>query len=159
MRWFLVFTLIFHLHGHAISPELPKIAGDRIALIFGNSQYQRGSLLNPSNDARVMAELFRQKGFEVQMKLDATADSMREMTQGFKRRLADDAVAMGIFYYAGHGMQMDWRNFLLGVDAKISKIEVVSKFSLELNDVVKQGSEDTGIKGMPVLLIVDACRD
>jgi len=151
---------LFHFHSLANAPLAPQPKGDKVALVIGNAQYKSSPLVNPPNDARVMADVLRQSGVEVYLMLDADANRMRNGVAELHRRANSQEVNTTFFYYAGHGMQLDWRNFLIGIDAKITKPEDVPKFSIDLTDVV---SLDRAIKATDsdhqLIVILDACRD
>jgi uncharacterized caspase-like protein len=92
----------------------------RVALVVGNGAYQHADPLpNPPNDARAMAELLRRLGFEVVEGADLDRAGMEKAQVSFadKAEAADVALA----FYAGHGVQVDGRNYLLPVDAQLEK--------------------------------------
>ncbi|MGD2131520.1 MAG: SUMF1/EgtB/PvdO family nonheme iron enzyme [Maricaulaceae bacterium] len=95
-------------------------AEDRIALVIGNADYERTgwSLANPVNDAQLIAAALEDVGFDVDLVIDADEDEMEDSFSRLGARLAaagDDAV--GLFYYAGHGVQSQRYNYLVPVDA------------------------------------------
>ncbi len=88
-----------------------------MALVLGNSKYQAVPVLdNPSNDAADLAQALRGVGFEVIEQRDATREAMAKAVRDFSERLRGADVAL--FFYAGHGLQMNGENYLLPVDAK-----------------------------------------
>lgn len=110
--------------------------GEKYALIIGNANYIQRPLVNPTNDARVIGHLLRQAGFEVHLLLDARTTQMRDAVAQFQKRTSSSDIAKTVlFYYAGHGMQLQWRNFLIGVDAKISRPEDVPVHSLDVAEI------------------------
>lgn len=164
IRCFLQFVLlvgmVFQFQSHANAPAIPAIKGDKIALVIGNAEYQQNPLVNPTNDARAMADLLRLSGFEVNLLLNAKAGGMRDAVSGLHSKSKSESVNTTLFYYAGHGMQLDWRNFLLGVDAKVSKPKDVQDFSLDLTDVVSlDRGRKAGDTAHHLVVILDACRD
>ena len=93
------------------------VASKKLALVIGNSQYEHSApLRNPRNDARAMASTLRDLDFEVISVADVTKAEMENALKKFSARLKDMEVAL--FYYAGHGMQMKGKNYLIPVDAK-----------------------------------------
>src|SRR5262245_52159087 len=93
-------------------------AEPRIALVIGNSAYAEGPLDNPVNDAQDMAATLRQLGFEVMSGEDRNHRQMEDMIREFGRRIRKGGV--GMFYYAGHGVQVSSANYLIPIDAKIN---------------------------------------
>ena len=126
-----------------------------MALLIGNGKYHLGPLANPANDARAIAESLLGMKFNVKVLLDAT---LREMTDGIKGYI--DRVsrenAIGLFYYAGHGAQLAWRNFLIPVDATIGHLEDIPQQAYELNLLL--GGLAKAVNPMNII-ILDACRD
>ena len=113
----------------ALPPE------QRIALVIGNAKYQVApQLANPSNDARSVAQLLNNAGFEVTTATDLTRSDMVKVVEDFTSKIADrgpNAVAM--IYYAGHGVQLEGENYLLPVDARISKLADLDGNSYRFN--------------------------
>ena len=130
----------------------------RVALVIGNANYQTApSLANPSNDARSVAKLLNTAGFEVTAATDLTRSDMVKAVDDFISRVADrgpNAVAM--IYYAGHGVQLEGENYLLPVDAKISKLSDLDGNSLRLVDLM--GTLET-ISSRLRIVVLDACRN
>jgi uncharacterized caspase-like protein len=131
------------------------LALPRQALIIGNSSYQDAPLRNPANDARAIAEQLKVIGFEVAVHLDAGREAMLKAIEGYGNRLAQRA-AVGLFYFAGHGTQLAWRNYLIPVDAVIDSLEDVRARAVELNTLL-QGL--TRARNPMNVVILDACRD
>ena len=127
----------------------------RHALVIGNSKYQETPLRNPANDARVLGEELKRAGFEVAQHLDATREQMLQAIEAHAAYLAKRN-AIGLFYFAGHGAQLAWRNYLIPVDAVIEKLEDVQARAVELNTLL-QGL--TRAKNPMNVIILDACRD
>lgn len=89
----------------------------RLALLIGNSAYRESLLRNPLNDVRAMAQRLKALGFTVLVHENATKRAMEAAIIEFGRRLAEGGA--GAFYYAGHGLQVRGRNYLVPVDAEI----------------------------------------
>ena len=129
-------------------------AGGRLALVLGNSKYRSVPVLdNPSNDAADLANALRSIGFEVVERRDATRDAMAAAVRDFSERLRGADIAL--FFYAGHGIQMNGENYLLPVDAKIESQADVRFNTINLTDI-RQEMEGAG-RGS--IIILDACRD
>jgi uncharacterized caspase-like protein len=107
-------------------------AETRIALVIGNSSYASGPLPNPANDAQMMADTLNTLGFEVIARRNADQNTMKRAIQEFGSRLEKGGPsAVGLFYYAGHGVQLNGRNYLIPTTAQIDRegdveIEAVS---------------------------------
>ena len=88
--------------------RLPKLA-----LVIGNSNYKSAPQLgNPGNDAKAIGDVLRQSGFEVTVRLDAAREDMAAAIRAHVQTLAARK-AVGLFYFAGHGLQLAWRNYLV----------------------------------------------
>ena len=134
--------------------QTEAVAGVRLALVLGNSKYQAVPTLdNPSNDAADLAQALRGIGFEVIEERDATREGMAKAVRDFSERLRSADVA--VFFYAGHGMQMNGENYLLPVDAKIETPADVRFNTINLTDI-QQEMEGTGRAN---IIILDACRN
>jgi len=131
------------------------IAEKRLALVFGNSDYVNGtSLKNPKNDANLMEATLKDLGFTVIKQLNCRKDSMINAIKDFSRKLNEYNVAL--FYYAGHGVQVDNVNYLVPVDAKLDHKEDVAFDAIPvtmITDQLKRNSANTNI------VILDACRN
>jgi hypothetical protein len=128
----------------------------RTALVVGNDRYLHNPLSNAGNDARAMAELLGQAGFAVDLKLNATRLQMIQAIEAFGKAMVDPAVGTGLFYYAGHAAQLDWRNFLLPVDGNVEVAGDVSKQCVDLASVIDRLRRTQGKTSM---IFLDACRD
>ena len=132
----------------------PAEAGARLALVLGNGKYQNvPELGNPANDAEDLARALRGVGFDVIEQRDATRDAMAKAVHDFSDRLAGADVAL--FFYAGHGLQMNGENYLLPVDAKIQNVADVHFNTINLTDI--QQEMESG--GRTNIIILDACRN
>ncbi len=97
------------------------LAESRIALVIGNGAYTNApALLNPPNDARLMSAVLRKLGFEVVEKINSDQKAMKRAIVRFGRRLTElGDQAVGLFYYAGHGVQVQGRNYMIPIGAQI----------------------------------------
>ncbi|MEJ8823238.1 caspase family protein [Variovorax humicola] len=133
-----------------------RSADRRIALVIGNSEYSRARLGNPENDARLMAGNLRKLGFEVNEQLNIGVLQFRRVLREFARQVQkDDATA--VLYYAGHGMQIDGRNYLLPVDINLRDQEEVKDESVDIDELFLSRIDKVG--SHPRIVILDACRD
>lgn len=138
--------------------QLPEPEHRQMALVIGNSAY-RGTfyLRNPKNDATDIAEKLKALGFSVVLGSDLSTTELSKTTSDFAARLTQQA-AVGLFYYAGHAVQIGGANYLVGVDiptAEVSK-EAFKNFVAPF-DLVISGMESSGTKVN--IAILDACRD
>lgn len=128
----------------------------RVALVIGNSTYvETGSLANPRNDAELMARTLESVGFEVTKLIDADQTAMKRAMLDFGRKLRDGAEA-SLFYYAGHGVQVNGENYLIPVDAAIRDEGEVDLQSINVNDFL--GVMENAPSKINIV-ILDACRN
>lgn len=129
--------------------------GNRVALVIGNSDYASAPLLNPGNDARAMARALRNTGFEVMEHIDMENKAdMKRVIREFGKKLQNGEV--GLFYYAGHGIQVDGKNYLIPTKAEIYAEEEVEYESVDVGFVLSQ-MEIANIRMN--IIILDACRN
>lgn len=126
----------------------------RIALVIGNGAYTGASkLTNPANDAASIAKALRGIGFEVSEGLDLDATKMKDTINGFLR--AASTASMAVMFYAGHGMQIDGKNYLVPIDARLDSGEAMIA-SVSDVDTILSGLDD---QLRTNIVILDACRD
>lgn len=134
-------------------------AEPRVALIIGNSNYggDLGRLPNPANDARLMAKTLKDIGFTVIEAEDAGQKQMKRAIQDFSAALATaGAGATGLFFYAGHGLQVGGTNYLIPVDASIAREGDVDLEAVSVDLIMKQMAfAEAGVN----IVILDACRN
>jgi len=127
----------------------------RVALVIGNGAYQNAEpLRNPVNDARAMARALRDAGFEVIAHENLTRRGFVEALHEFSGKVPPGGV--GLFYYAGHGIQVRGLNHLVPVDAALTTERDVKYETIDLNDVLGGLNE---ARARLSLVILDACRD
>jgi hypothetical protein len=130
----------------------PTSGEKRVALVIGNSTYKNAPLKNPVNDARDMAAALRKLGFEVIEKTNVAQKEMNRAIVQFGEKLRADTVAL--FFYAGHGMQVKGKNYLIPVDA-----EIQSEASVRVETVDVDGVLDQLTVSSLNIVILDACRN
>ena len=130
------------------------LVAKRRALVMGNGQYGFSPLKNPDNDARAIAAVLRGIGFQVTLALDSTRAQMLDAIGAYSRALAADK-AVGIFYFAGHGVQLAWRNYLLPVDARVHRMDEIQSSCVDLNSLIEGIAEARNAMNV---IILDACR-
>ena len=127
----------------------------RVALVIGNGAYRHAPVLtNPVNDANGMAEPLRGLVFTVISAVNADRNEMVRAIGEFRRTMR--AGGVGLFYYAGHGIQVAGKNYLLPVDAQILEENDAAFLAIDL-DAVARELESAGVQLS--LYILDACRD
>src|SRR3954468_6177747 len=94
-----------------VAAGVPLLIAPRHALVIGNSSYGFGPLKNPANDAKSLGEELKRTGFEVTIGLDLSRQQMLEAIRAYGESL-NKSKAIGVFYFAGHGLQLAWRNYL-----------------------------------------------
>lgn len=127
----------------------------RVALVIGNSEYESQEvpkLANPTNDARAMADALHKLGFDVIEVINANQKEMNKAITMFGDSLEPTTVAL--FYYAGHGLQVNGKNYLVPVDADISGAASVSAETVDMNTVL-----DQLLSSKLSIVILDACRN
>ncbi len=124
------------------------------ALIVGNDSYQRSPLVNAVNDARGMDRTLSDLGFSVETVIDADYPTFDRAVDIFADRLSPGDVAL--FYYAGHGVQIDGENYLIPVDLERANAAKVKYRALPA-DLIRERMEHSGAR--LAILILDACRD
>ncbi|CAN2534894.1 hypothetical+protein [Methylocapsa aurea] len=139
----------------AVAVASPACAERRVALVLGNAEYDHiAKLKNPVNDARDVAEtLQKDLGFEVIALVNARKDQLDGALADFSRKAAGADVAL--FYYAGHGVQNEGKNYLLPTDIAVKDVADVEFKALDMDRVRLALSKSAGVN----ILILDACRN
>lgn len=134
--------------------ENPRDSRKRVALVIGNSGYAAAPLKNPVNDARAMAATLRRLGFEVEEHSNLGYMAFNDAVEIFGNKLK--AGGIGLFYYAGHGMQVQGANYLIPIDARIRTENEVRYKAIDAGLVLaKMESAKSDVN----IVILDACRD
>ena len=138
----------------------PGWASSRVALVVGNGAYTAGNisaLANPVNDAKLMADALETSGFEVQLVTDADQAAMRASIEAFGERLEQaGGESVGLFYYAGHGVEVKGHNYLIPIGAEIER-EVEFMTDAVPADWVMSWMGEVGNRLN--IVILDACRN
>lgn len=126
----------------------------RVALVIGNGDYVHAPPLpNPPNDARDVSARLRDLGFEVIEGLDLDRAAMEQLLRQFASRLEEGGV--GLFFYAGHGLQVFGRNYLVPIDAQLDQVQDLYFEAIDLNLVLGLLEQESRTS----LIFLDACRD
>jgi Caspase domain len=129
-------------------------SAQRVALVIGNASYKEAPLLNPVNDARAIAKALQESGFTVILRENADQRTMAGALREFGDKLR--AGGTGLFYYAGHGMQIKGRNFLIPVGANVDREDEVAYSAVDAQAVLdKMEAAGNGAN----IMILDACRN
>jgi hypothetical protein len=145
-------VLVFLVLCLGLNPALAK----RVALVVGNSNYQNTTVLaNPTNDAKLMEKALREAGFEVTLVLDADQPKLKRAMLEFGRKLRK-GVDASLFYYAGHGVQVNGENYLVPVDASLDNEDEVNLQTIPVNAFL-QTMESA--KSPVNIVVLDACRN
>ena len=132
-----------------------RFAGEhRVALVIGNGRYAASPLINPVNDARAMGQTLRALGFHVSLLEDATMKQMTDAARAFGDTLQRGGV--GLFFYAGHGMQIKGRNYLIPIGADIQREDEVSFNAFDAALLLEKME---AAKSRVNIVILDACRN
>ncbi|HNJ39791.1 MAG TPA: SUMF1/EgtB/PvdO family nonheme iron enzyme [Acidobacteriota bacterium] len=136
--------------GQQVRPKMVP----RLALVIGNGAYPSASLKNPINDADDMAQTLEKLGFEVLKGTNLPQREFLRLIATFGARLRGGGV--GLFYFAGHGIQVGGENYMLPVDAQLETEADVDTYGINVNKVLKQiGSAGNQMN----IVILDACRN
>ncbi|MFM9942755.1 MAG: caspase family protein [Hyphomicrobiaceae bacterium] len=145
--------------GRPFDDDPVPLRSERIALVIGNKNYRVGALRNPGNDALRVAALLKRLGFEVDCRFDLTLEQMTSALKRFTRQCRHHDTAL--FYYAGHGMQVETVNLLVPVDFDLPEKDTTGgvnsaaiKSTINLAEILEatQGALRT-------LIFLDACRE
>lgn len=151
-----LFSLFLLLDGSRVSAQVAASHGtlDGVALVIGNSAYRSASrLANPANDATAMAEKLGGLGFRLHTAIDQPKDALQETIRRFTRDLASADVIF--VFYAGHGLQLDGRNFIVPVDL----VRNGGQDGLIAVDTILSAIEAEAKPDAAKIIVLDACRD
>jgi type VI secretion system VasD/TssJ family lipoprotein len=142
---------------HAQAQAKVQASGQRrVALVIGNGRYPEIPLNNAEHDARLIAQTLRTLDFEVAEHLNLNARDFKRVLREFSRRMEDDQVA-SVFYYAGHGVQIGGRNYLLPVDIALRDEAEVRDEAIDLQEALLAHVDR--VRPRARIFIIDACRN
>jgi len=154
MNYRITLILVFLIHFCSGATKAQGYS-KKLALVIGNAAYQHGGeLKNPVNDARTMAETLLQLGFEVMLHENVSQNQMKQAINGYGIKLRGYDV--GLFYYAGHGIQHKGANYMIPVEADLQAAEQI-EFDCVAADRVLAYMDAASTKVN--LIIMDACRN
>ena len=149
-RFLLQIVLIAAMLAGAASAHAER----RVALVVGNAAYSHAATLrNPRNDATDVAAALRQLGFEVLLGVDLDQQQFARKIDEFGRAL--DQADVALFYYAGHGLQINDKNYLVSTKAELSSEFLVSAETIELDGVIRLMES----RSQTSMIFLDACRN
>lgn len=142
--------------GGPVSAQL-VVAVQRTALVFGNAAYSApdAPLQNPVADARLMARTLKGLGFDVRLRENADLPGMQQALRGLESTLRQTK-GIGFVYFAGHGVQVRGRNYIVPIGAHLLREGDAQKNAIDA-DAVLQSLRDTG--NLLNILVLDACRN
>jgi len=126
----------------------------RTALVIGNASYRSSPLRNPVNDAEAVAAALKPLGFQVILRENTTQREMLDAMREFSQRAAKSQVRL--LFYAGHGVQLRGRNYLMPVDAEISTEDDIAQRGADVTELLERLSLlNDGVN----VIVLDACRN
>lgn len=132
----------------------PAAAERRVALVIGNSDYRNAARLkNPANDAADMTKVLQRLGFDVVSGVNLDGNGMRRAVRDFSDKL--EGAETALFFYAGHAVQVDGKNFLAPVDTDLRKESDLDFETISLDLVRRQMERNAQTQ----IVFLDACRD
>jgi len=150
IRIFLVLFIIILIYPSSLIAATER----RTALVIGNGSYEGGPLINPANDATDMAAKLKSLDFDVILKKNSHLQDIEEAMEEFGNRLKRGGV--GLFYFAGHGVQIGGVNYLLPIGVKVRKESDVRYQAIDANRILDEmANANNGLN----IVILDACRD
>jgi hypothetical protein len=144
---FLLFTLTF---------AIPFNAQNRVALVIGNADYANiPKLENTISDAKIITDALKKVNFKVIYKENLNIDEFYKQFRLFLTAVNDSSCEAGFFYFAGHGIQFENKNFLVPIDAKLDNEEDIDRFCFPLEKLNKIVSSNNKV----IITVLDACRN
>ena len=128
----------------------------RLALVVGNNTYKSAPLVNPINDARLVAKTLEGLGFEVMLRENLNLRDFKAVMRQFASRLENEE-GSALMYYAGHGVQIEGRNFLLPIDVGTGDEYELRDSAVDLEETLM--SRLVRARKREKIIILDACRD
>ncbi|MDZ4791783.1 MAG: caspase family protein [Hyphomicrobiales bacterium] len=150
MRFLLVVIALFA----GLSSGSAALGEKRVALVIGNSAYKNAPKLpNPKNDAKAIGAALARLGFDVTPAYDLGVDGMRAALAKFEDKAA--GADWALVYYAGHGMELGGRNWLIPVDAKLARASDMEDEAVALDRVLARVRPARTLR----IVLLDACRN
>ena len=158
MRWMTILALALMAQASPVAAAERMrgvtVTEERIALVIGNAAYRNDPLDNPVNDARLIAQSLKQSGFAVVLQENLDRRGLVNALRDFGNRLGENTIA--VVYYAGHGLQLRDRNYLIPVDAEIRSEDEIPIAGVDLGFMLGRMST---ARSRINIVILDACRN
>ncbi|WFP77336.1 caspase family protein [Mesorhizobium sp. WSM4906] len=152
--WAAIVGLFFLAAADLLQAGALAAGSNRVALVIGNSKYVYAPTLpNPAGDARLMADVLRKAGFNVIEGVDLDYAGMRDRLNKFTEASYDADTAL--IYYAGHGMQVNGKNYLIPIDAELTAPAHLKTRTIQMDELLAALPPDPAVG----IVILDACRD
>ena len=126
----------------------------KVAFVIGNGNYREQPLKNPVNDAKAMSDVLIKLGFKVFLYCDIGQKELKIAIKKFGNEINHGSV--GLFYYAGHGIQWNGENYIVPVDAEINREQDIDIEGVRINSVL---AEMDAARNKMNIIILDACRN
>ncbi|MBM3757972.1 MAG: caspase family protein [Acidobacteria bacterium] len=134
--------------------DLGVESNQKLALVVGNAAYPKWPLRNPLNDARAVVASLQDVGFQAEVAADVSLRNLEAAVNRFVAKVKNGDVA--VFYYAGHGIQLEGENYLVPVDFD-AKDEADAKYASYSASRVQERLEKAGAR--VIVVVLDACRN
>jgi tetratricopeptide (TPR) repeat protein len=151
-RYTILFLVFFVLWSHPLSAQ----TGPRYALVIGNADYRSANpLTNTVKDARDLAAVLGELGFQVDLRFNLTDRQFAEAVRAYTAKLASNPQSEGFFWFTGHGAQVAGENYMLPVDISVGNARDLQRNSASLNQLIGELEQ---ARNRVNILVVDACR-
>jgi uncharacterized protein YcfL len=160
MRILIIFLIVISLFveadDRAVKITTKALQEQRVALVIGNNDYRGvlSKLRNPINDAKAIKEVLESRGFDVIFKENSTKKDMKTTLNSFYEKISKGGV--GMFYFSGHGIEVDGQNYLIPIDAKLDEKSDAEFEAISLNKITKKMQN---ARNRLNIVVLDACRN
>ncbi len=153
---FIIILSFIEAEDRAVKISTQMTKEQRVALVIGNNDYQgvMSKLSNPINDAKAIKEVLESRGFTVIYKEDLAKREAKKILKDFYGKIGKGGV--GLFYFSGHGIELDGRNYLIPIDAKLEEKGDAEFEAISLNQITKK-MQNAGNRLN--IVVLDACRN
>ena len=153
---FFIFLSLLNADNRAVKITPIIRSEQRVALVIGNNEYKGAlpKLNNPINDSRAMKDILQSRGFQVIYLENASKKSMKKTIKRFSQKIKNGGV--GVFYFSGHGIEVDGNNYLIPIDAEINEKSDAEFEAVPLKEIVNKMQNANNRLN---IIILDACRN
>lgn len=152
--WWRALARLLFAAALAFVAAVPAHAQKRVALVLGNSRYESAPLSSPAADVKNLGDALKAAGFRVLTGSDANQMEMRRLVREFGA-VSQDA-ELSFFYYSGHGIQVEGENYLIPINAAITRTADVAMEAIPASAIVDQV---VAARPKAAIFVLDACRD